>query len=77
MKQITHKEALIEKFNECQRNIASDECNIEFFNAKAKIFKKGSPDFKNAMERSKEISISLYYYKIALGVIQKLIDNVE
>lgn len=74
---ITEREALIEKYNECQMNIASDKCNITFFNEKAKLFKKDSPDYKTAMTRVKEIENSLYYYKIALRAIYSLIESVK
>jgi len=75
IKQKTEKETLIEIFNDEQRLFIYDQVNIAFYQEKAKVFKKGSIENKQAMKEMKEIETSSFYRKIILRVIRSMIDE--
>lgn len=53
------------------------EIDVQFFTEKASTFKKKSPDHIRNMSAVKEIQGNLYWDKLLLRVIKKLIEKIK
>lgn len=71
---MTRKETLIKVYNEMLERLTRCEIDEQFFLEKSKNFKKKSPDYVSAIKESEQQKAQIFWTKLLVKTIKKLID---
>lgn len=77
MEKKTLKETLVKIYNETLERYARFFIDIDYFTAKAQTYKKKSPEYIAEMERVTKSEADMYWGKLLLKTIEKLIADIK